>query len=819
MYYTNLRSLLRLPLDPLKIRIVPLAILAAGLIFQSSAAQEAELKPLEPRVHSKAETASSPSDFEIIHVTDILARMPEAQEGLEKFIEARDAGALAARKGGLSFDLGEEKSFNVLEGVQADEPSWVSKTFVLRSTNDVANVWIEQSLDSTVSDEQFEELDEHILHSTPASSFRPDRGIVENDNYLFGDPPNVDGDGKVDILTYDIEEGEGESCCILGYVTSADLNPDPVNNQGNAADILHVDVKEGLSQGVTLLAWIIAHEYQHLIHYNYQQPIGSEFTFINEGLSEWASVINGYFNRGTGYLNITDEHRTPLLEWDTSENVYDYERSGLFTTYIADRIGPEATGSIVRAEKDGFFANGADGYEVVLQEHGTSLTEVIAGFHTANFVNDAGIDPQYGYNLVQRMGVKAVPTIQIDGTSSSSYNRDSVVVASGSVRYYSWSDVGDFTVTADIIPEVADAIAEIQRERVQLRVVLEHLDGQQSVEAIQMGADSHTFEGDFSRLTLIIANTSTGASSSSKIDVAATWDESGGSGVAREAIVFDDGTATGQFFAMSEVARLANKFEAPPGSRLATVHVAPVYDNDFSNSDVPAGTAKDFRLHVWSVDADGFPDAELFSTDVTENPATQHINFASGEFSFLEIELPDTSVLSELGDSVFVGLSNIGPDNNYLALAPSAKESGDDVSYLYLDFINGEGWAPLAEITDGGEEIFEDTVHPIRVEFLVSTALDSDDEAELPAQISLAQNYPNPFNPSTSIEYSLPSTMHVRLAVYDALGRHIATVVDGVRTAGEHEAQLDAGEWASGVYFYMLETDARTVSKRMILMK
>jgi len=804
-------------------------VAAAFLVCDSSIAQEADLRRLNPPAPSQTQLAATTPNRQVIHVSDKLSQTPEAREGMLKYIEARDAGLLSARKGGRSFDIGEEKSFNLLRNLHEEETSWITRTFILRATNDVANVWIEESLDSTVSDAQLQELDEHILHSTPERSFRPDKGIIENDNYLFGAPPNVDGDGKVDLLLHDIEEGEGGAGNILGYVTSADLNPEPSENHGNAADILYVDIKEGLHNGVPGLGWIIAHEYQHLIHFAYQDAqdwriLTPELSFVNEGLSEWASIINGYFDRRINYLNKIEEHGTPLMDWDTETDLYDYERAGLFTTYIADRIGPEATGSIVRAVKQSEFgesyAVGADGYDVVLSAEGTSLSEIIPKFHVANFVNDTSIDLQYGYALQERQDVAAIPTTSVDGSAKSSSDFIDLEMHGGAVQYISWTDVANLSLHADVHSEIAPALIEFYRPRIALRMIAEHVDGSRTIETVNPQEGFQLFSGDFSRVTLAVMNSSGAPLSSIRIDVNAHWNEVGESGFFRHAESYDDGRAVeGFYYGMPDVARFASKFAVPTSSRLAEVQVAPVYDTDFSNSDAPEGSPRDFRLHVWSEDADGYPGEELFRTDVTEAPSTRHINFATRAFSFLDIALPDTSSLANLGDSVFVGISNIGSDINYLVLTPSTAQAGEDVSYLYYDFENGEGWAPLSKVTQNDEEIFAGMVYAIRVEYIVATSVDAEDEAELPLQISLEQNYPNPFNPSTSISYSLPEAMRVRLAVYDALGRLVTTITEGVQTAGRHEASLSADGWASGVYFYMLETETRTVSKPMILMK
>jgi len=56
----------------------------------------------------------------------------------------------------------------------------------------------------------------------------------------------------------------------------------------------------------------------------------------------------------------------------------------------------------------------------------------------------------------------------------------------------------------------------------------------------------------------------------------------------------------------------------------------------------------------------------------------------------------------------------------------------------------------------------------------------SPSRGEIPNSFLLEQNYPNPFNPSTTITYSLPSTTHVRLGVFDVLGRQVASLIDNV---------------------------------------
>ena len=93
------------------------------------------------------------------------------------------------------------------------------------------------------------------------------------------------------------------------------------------------------------------------------------------------------------------------------------------------------------------------------------------------------------------------------------------------------------------------------------------------------------------------------------------------------------------------------------------------------------------------------------------------------------------------------------------------------------------------------------------------------DQGALPTVYSLSQNYPNPFNPSTSIRYSVVKDGHVKLAVYNTLGKEVAVLVDGNVQAGSHKIDWKADELSSGVYFYKLTAGDFSATKKMILMQ
>jgi hypothetical protein len=88
-----------------------------------------------------------------------------------------------------------------------------------------------------------------------------------------------------------------------------------------------------------------------------------------------------------------------------------------------------------------------------------------------------------------------------------------------------------------------------------------------------------------------------------------------------------------------------------------------------------------------------------------------------------------------------------------------------------------------------------------------------------PQKFALEQNYPNPFNPTTTINYSIPHNVKVRLTIYDVLGRRVAMLVDRVQNAGTYHITFDARQFSSGMYFYRLETPDKVITRKMLLIK
>jgi hypothetical protein len=151
-------------------------------------------------------------------------------------------------------------------------------------------------------------------------------------------------------------------------------------------------------------------------------------------------------------------------------------------------------------------------------------------------------------------------------------------------------------------------------------------------------------------------------------------------------------------------------------------------------------------------------------------------------------------------------------------------QGGENNSWERIGFVEGKGTITEIQFYSFADEELKPGLYTYRLKqidfdgtFEYSPVVEV--EVGIPEQFELFQNYPNPFNPSTVISYQLPVNSIVTLKVYDLLGREVATLVDEYKPAGRYEVEFDAGNLASGSYFYKLQAGEFIETKKLILMK
>jgi len=90
---------------------------------------------------------------------------------------------------------------------------------------------------------------------------------------------------------------------------------------------------------------------------------------------------------------------------------------------------------------------------------------------------------------------------------------------------------------------------------------------------------------------------------------------------------------------------------------------------------------------------------------------------------------------------------------------------------------------------------------------------------EIPKEYKIYNNYPNPFNPTTMIKFEIPKSSNVKISAFDITGKEIEVLVNEKLNAGTYQTGWNGSSYSSGVYFYRLETENFTETKRMLLIK
>jgi hypothetical protein len=183
-------------------------------------------------------------------------------------------------------------------------------------------------------------------------------------------------------------------------------------------------------------------------------------------------------------------------------------------------------------------------------------------------------------------------------------------------------------------------------------------------------------------------------------------------------------------------------------------------------------------------------------------------------------------VYCDVQDTLWPGEGNIDADPQFVIVDslchlppdpsnPCVNSGADSIQingkwyYCPVDDYEGDERPYMERLPDRGAD--ETTVPP--------TGIEPQPLAGIPESYALSQNYPNPFNPTTNIEFSIPKSEFVTLAVYNVLGEEVATLVSERLIPGKYRYDWNASNLASGVYFYKLEADKFTQTRKMLLLR
>lgn len=279
-----------------------------------------------------------------------------------------------------SYKVGDKLVFWVSNS-DTDEHHQVTAT--LKYMNNVIYMWVDDTARLTDSDLK-KSADRFATQTYPTN------------REFFGSEltPGVDNDPRLHIL-----HAKGLGKRVAGYYSSADEYSRLVNPYSNEKEIFYISADSNSARPNTAFYdGTLAHEFQHMIHWANDR---NEDSWINEGMSELASYLNGFDPGGAeeAYLAKPD---TQLTTWNDPSlgNIEHYGASYLFMQYFLDRFGEELTKAVVAAPE-----NSTAGFDAALAKAGRPerFDDVFADWLIANYLNKREADPagRYGYKEIR----------------------------------------------------------------------------------------------------------------------------------------------------------------------------------------------------------------------------------------------------------------------------------------------------------------------------------------------------------------------------------------------------------------------------------
>lgn len=752
------------------------------------------------------------------------------------------------------------------------------------------NIWVEARLvGSILSSQELNKIAHDIpigLHNkTPQNSVDSTSGVIEIMHELFGLPPIINEDESLHILMLDIKDDfESTGNFIAGYFDPNDLTESETSNRRT---MLYIDVNPSLmatgSLRPSLALHTIAHEYQHLIHVNYEQN-EREFIFINEGCSELAEILCGYPPRSPEMYYANPE--LPLFTWNRAYPLVDYSRASLWSHYFFEQVGFEHISELVQDPN-----TGPGQFDTLSWKYlGLSLANVVHNWNIANLVNNIQINDAYGYRHPERSTAKQPPKIT-----------EHILPVIGS------QTLGQFASTSVMLPHVFRTTIHCDTPNIQFsRIRFPIGEGLPTIE----GGEDEVYlnpQGGSNDL-FVFTDYSLVQTAPDAIQTTANYIISGRkSGVINE-ISYDDGVADifshqASYLLLEIGDSVAVRYERFDDFGLESISLNSLFLSELSNSVLPIDADRDVLISI-ATDAGGDVGKYLikdhlhvferrYGTIVHEKvELTEYYGILrriSGPFYVIITNDPDDENLIAIGldDSVGVsytsifspgysnggaswipfnelnyGASNLGtfnamcranileqvnyivedPSNVNLYISNSSVEMNVSIPFtadaalsrVIVGMPSGELLFPQLEIEPKKValhfplQIHQDYkiyVHLAGLNSIGGYATEFSWQAPMLDGHYVLQNFPNPFNSVTGVPVLVRDAGFIRLSVYNILGKEVAHIDRKHQEPGTEIFELDLSNVASGIYFtniyYRRDESSSEISKtiKMTLIK
>jgi hypothetical protein len=675
-----------------------------------------------------------------------------------------------------SFAVGSVKSWYALD-LTTEDFYTVSSTCRAVGTN--CYIFVENSLwtAGTVTQAAVNSVQEAFDSKTPANA---SKGIYQTDVETFGAPPDVDGDSKIIILILDIRDGYDGGGYVAGYFHG---HNETNLASSNKAEIFYLDANplnlteaSGIQEGMSTTA----HEFQHMIHYNYHQ---FQETFFNEGCSMVAEYLCGYGAREQGSYSKETNHY--LLDWRSDDAVLtDYSRAFRFMFYYYDQFGLDVLKNFVQSSQTG-IAGINDALSKDVPATTIRFNDLFENWLVANIVNNKNVNPLYGYSY---NGLNVASGLAHFNPNVSS----NIVLAKLGAQYLHFVSGENLSINFSSTGAADLKIYAIQS-------------GPSNYDIYEVpfgtGYNVPDFGSKYTRIDFVIMNknqsnnisfsyTATGASQESVVEL--KYDES-------EPVGFLD-SPTGDSVAVI--------FDAVPGGKIDSVKIAVRKTGAITGGIFKLASSGNSPLGAKIASIEGSS-----SLNPSKPYPVPWPNWVTSNVSNLNLS-------SDEPFGVSVGYTSASSNRVMVTYYP-----GTDFHYNYAYSSADNQW--LYYVADSDQDGTSESVwlYLIRAYVSVGGIGTEKETIELaPSKYNLAQNYPNPFNPSTTIKFSIPQGNDVVIEIYNMTGQKIKTLVKDYYAAGTYEAAWNGlnengMKVSSGIYLYRIKAGNYIKTNKMTLLK
>jgi len=620
------------------------------------------------------------------------------------------------------------------------------------------------------------------------------KGIYTLNVENFGNPPDIDSDPKIVVLIYDIVDGYDGGSFIGGYFDPTNEAPKTSEPNSNQAEIYFIDCNPATTsttEGLDQISSTTAHEFQHMIHYNYHKTV-PQLTFVNESCSLVAEVLCGFPIYNQMYYNAEVNHN--LTDWRGNtdpNNINDYSRAARFMTYLYEQFGNSLLKLIVQSTSTGLSAIESALSQVTTNPSKLQVKDVLANWFIANKLNDKTINPAWGYvntGVGEAVGEEKGNINISNGTS---------LVQPRAVEYLSFRYGSNINITINASSSAYASVKAIKVKSGSKEVV--------DVPLNQAFSDP-TFGTAYNELHFVLINTGSGTNTFTYNSngvvppyIELKWDATEPSGVL---ISRPNDT-------------LCVFFPGVSGARLDSIKVA------LRQAGSVTGGIWKFSGSFQNPLGEKLLNPITLTSTIAEKPAWNGTSYPIPFPNWVKLDLRDKNISAESDFGVGFLIEGLYPATNRVMITKVDKNAaGYSLAYV-TDTANSENSSWYTLVDETGNQKYQYLIRAY-VSFNLTDTQNNINQTEY--TFELKQNYPNPFNPSTSISYFIPQKGKVEIVIWDIMGNKVLELENGEKVSGNNVSEWlgnnSRGEKVpSGVYFYTLKYKNNVQTKKMMFIK